>query len=165
MKNNSTLMIASGAWIERAKPISKYGKGFFELRQLVKHLRAGGRVLIAADVFSDSKSCPAIFFEKSSNVSLTPARLARIAEVPLVTVVAKLEEGYINITEGTRFDHTDLNSCPDQVTRNILGYLENEIRQLPAIWYFFVRKPLAEKISDDAMGNPEWSRKIIAQKL
>lgn len=138
------IMIVSGAWIERAKPVCKNGKGVHELRQIINHLRAGGRVLIAGDVLVGSKTCAAIFFDEDCKVSLAPVRLARIAEVPVITAVTKLEDGRLNIREGLKFDLQAIKNNPNKTMKNILSSIEIEIRKSPSIWTTFVRKPLSK---------------------
>lgn len=132
--NEFALIIVSGIWIQRAKQINKYGKGYTELKHLIRHLRSGGRIIITADAFLDSKNCSVEFFEREYKVSLFPARLARIANVPLIAVVAELRNQTIHIYEGPRFYFKHLISTPKEVMQSLLKYLENEIRKSPAIW-------------------------------
>jgi hypothetical protein len=137
------IMIVSGAWIIRRKQICKNGKGFSELRQIINHLRNGGRVIIAGDVLIGSKTCAASFFEKDCQVSLTPVRLARIAGVPIVAAFTKIENGRLNIRTGIQYDLQIIKANPDNVMQKILRFIENEIKKSPSVWTDFVRKPLS----------------------
>lgn len=138
LQNKFALIIVSGIWLQRAKAINKYGKGFPELRYLVRHLQSGGRIIITSDAMLNSKNCAVHFFEKECNVSLLPARLARIAKVPIIAVVPELRNQSILINEGPRYYLKQLLSNQGEVIQSMLTYYENEIKKSPAIWAEFV---------------------------
>lgn len=145
LQKEFAIIIASGIWIRRAKQVNKCGKGYTELRQIVNHLRSGGRIVITMDVFTDSKNCSLKFFEKECSVSLLPARLARIANVPIITVVPELSNQTILIHEGQRLDFNHSISTPGEIMQTLLTYFEKEIRKSPSIWSSFVQGSLSKQ--------------------
>ena len=64
----------------------------------------GGQVIIAADVFNKSNDQPAEILGKPGNLSLLPARLARIAGVPLHGRRSHITERRIDIQTGPLID-------------------------------------------------------------
>lgn len=143
LENNFALIIASNKWLQRTS-LTNRGEGFNELRHLLFHLRSGGRVIILADVFNNLSNCPVKFFEKAYNISLFPARLAKIAEVPLLTAVAEFRHETIHIDTGSLFDVKLLNCNSCTLMQNLLTFFESEIRRNPSIWSVFVRESLSK---------------------
>jgi Bacterial lipid A biosynthesis acyltransferase len=144
LENDFALIIANIKSNQRANSIKKTGKGFIELRHLLRHLRSGGRIIIMVDVFNNLSNCSAKFLERDYNVSLFPARLAKIADVPLMAVVPELRNGTIHFCTGPRFDLKIVNSDSCTVMQNLLAFFEKEIRQNPSIWSPFVRESLSK---------------------
>lgn len=147
LEKDYALVIGGDKWIRRIRLIYNQGRGFHELRHLVRHLRSGGRVIIIADVFKKTNSfsnCSAKFLEKDYNVSLLPVRLARIAGVPLMAVLPEFRNGTIHILEGPRFDLKILNSYSCEVMQNLLAFFEKEIKRDPSIWSPFIRESLSK---------------------
>ncbi len=98
-----------------------------------------------ADVFNNLKNCTAKFLERDCNVSLLPARLARIADVPVIAAVPELMNGTIHIYNGPRFDLTTSKTDPSRVMQFFMSFFETEIRRNPSIWSVFVRGSLSGK--------------------
>jgi hypothetical protein len=133
-ENKFALIVAGGNWIKRSRRINIKGEGFKELRHIVKHLRFGGRIIIMIDIFNNLSNCPAKFFENNYNVSLLPARLARLANVPLIAAVPELRKEAVDIYAGPQFDSKILNSDPCGVMQSLLVFFEKEIQRAPYIW-------------------------------
>jgi lauroyl/myristoyl acyltransferase len=138
------LIIDTGNSINRKNRLKNLRKGHNELLHIVRHLRYGGLVIIAADVFNKSNDHPAKILGKPGNLSLLPARLARIAGVPLLAAVPVLENGMINIQPGPLLDQHIHNSDMRMVMQILLKFFELEIRKNPSIWSYFVNSPLSE---------------------
>jgi lauroyl/myristoyl acyltransferase len=137
------LIVDTGKSAERKNRLKTSRKGYNELFHIIRHLQYGGRVIIAADVFNKSNDHPAEILGKPGNLSLLPARLARIAGVPLLAAVPILRKGRIDIQAGPLFENKITNSEMPTVMQNLLGFFENEIKQDPSIWSYFVNNPLS----------------------
>jgi len=142
-ENHYALIVDTGQSAKRKKRLKNQRKGHNELMHIVRHLRYGGRVIIAADVFNKSNDQPAEILGKPGNLSLLPARLARIAGVPIQAAVPILRNGRIDIQEGPLIDQ----HIPYTEMRNtmqiLLRFFELEIKRNPAIWSYFVNDPLS----------------------
>jgi hypothetical protein len=142
-ENHYALIIDTGKSKQRRNRLRNQRKGHNDLLHIIRHLQYGGRVIIAADVFNKSNNHPAEILGKPGNLSLLPARLARIAGVPLIAAVPRLRNGEIHIYEGPRYDHPIQYSEMGAVMQNLLGFFENEIKRDPSIWSYFVNEPLS----------------------
>jgi lauroyl/myristoyl acyltransferase len=100
-------------------------------------------VIIAADVFNKSNDQPAEILGKPGNLSLLPARLARIAGVPLLAAVPVLRNGRIDVQAGPFLDQCIYNSDMRSVMQILLRFFEFEIKKDPSIWSYFVNDPLS----------------------
>lgn len=138
LENDFAIILASGKWEKRKGFIQRQGIGFNELREIVRHLRQNGRVIVAVDTFNDLSDCPVKFFEDNLNISLLPARLARIAEVPLIAAIPALRKGSIFIDSGFQFDFKKKNVDSCSLMQNLISFMENEIKNNPCIWSSFV---------------------------
>lgn len=114
------------------------------MRNLVRHLQSGGRIIIAADIFNNLSNCPIKFLEKDCNASILPARLSKIANVPLMACVPELRNGTIHICSGPRFDPKMWNHDSQVVMKNLLAFFELELRRNPSIWAVFICKSLSK---------------------
>lgn len=128
--------------LERMNRMRRQRKGYNEWRHVIRHLRMGGRIIIAADTFNKLKNCPSAVMGKSGNLSLLPIRLARMAGVPMIAVVPELRQETIHIHQGPRFDREMLAGNPHNLMQNILGFFEGEIKRNPAIWSYIVNDSL-----------------------
>lgn len=138
LEKEFAFIISSIALTRGKKTIQTGEAGFKELRKIVNHLRANGRIILAADVFNNLKDCPVQFLGEHHNASLFPVRLARLAEVPLVVAIPSLRNGSVTFVPGPRVDlkKTELNSCT--IIQNIISFLDNEIKKSPSIWPSYV---------------------------
>jgi hypothetical protein len=143
-ENHYILIIDTAKSRERNSRIRKQRKGHNELSHIIRHLRSGGRVIIAADVFNQSTDHPTEILGKPGNLSLLPARLARIAGVPLMAALPRLCNGMIHISAGPIFDREIRQAEMGNLMKNLLAYFENEIRKDPSIWSYFVNDPLSQ---------------------
>jgi hypothetical protein len=134
LKNNFALIIGNGNWSHRRGRIQRQAQGFNDLRNLVRFLQQNGRVVITFDNFNKQKNCPVNFLGNCYNVSSLPARLAKIAKVPLITAIPTLHNGTIDIHFGPRFDSKNLDSRSNTVMQNLISFLETEIKNNPGIW-------------------------------
>jgi lauroyl/myristoyl acyltransferase len=141
-ENHYALIIDTGNSKQRTNRIKEKRKGYNELLHIIRHLQYGGRVIIAADVFNKSDNHPTEILGKPGNLSLLPARLARIAGVPLIAAVPQLQNGTIHIHAGPRYDDQILQSDMGTVMQNMLRFFEDEIKRDPSIWSYFVNDSL-----------------------
>jgi len=129
------LVIGNGEWTNKKKRIQKQGKGFNDLREIVKHLQNNGRIVIAFDCFNNQANYFRLkFLGDYHNMSTLPVRLARIAGVPVITVIPRLRNGMINIDYGPQFGINKLNSDPGGVMQGLVSFLESELKSDPGIW-------------------------------
>lgn len=135
LENNFSLIIAGGKWTKQRGRIQRQALGIADLRSIMKYLNQKGRVVIACDMFNNLNNCPVDFFGKHYNVSLLPARLARIAGVPLITAVPVLRNGTIKIDEGPQFDLNSLKADQGNAMQKIVLFLETEIKNNPGVWH------------------------------
>ena len=143
--NDFALIVTQNKSNHRANSIKIRGKGLKEMRYLLNHLHSGGRIIIMIDVFNSETYYSTKFLEKECNVSLLPVRLAKIANVPLITVAPELKDGIIQVNFGPRFEENMLKSDISELVQRILNYFENEIKRNPSIWSGYVRESLNKK--------------------
>ena len=142
-ENHYALIIDTGRSIQRRSRLKARRKGHNELAHIIRHLRFGGQVIIAADVFNKSAGQPAEILGKPGNLSLLPVRLARIAGVPLMAAVPQVRNGAIHIYPGPLYDAQIRYDEMGTLMQNLLGFFEKEIRKDPSIWSYFVNDPLS----------------------
>jgi hypothetical protein len=142
-ENHYALIVDTGRSARRKSRIQTQRRGHNELLHIIRHLRFGGQVIIAADVFNTLNDQPAEILGKPGNLSLLPARLARIAGVPLMAVVPVIRNGRIEIQPGPVIDHPIPCSDMRAVMQKMLGFFEQEIKNDPSIWSYFVNDPLS----------------------
>ncbi|MFC0773208.1 LpxL/LpxP family acyltransferase [Terrimonas alba] len=133
LDNKIALIISNGTWTHQKRSIQRQGAGFSDLRDIVKHLRQNGRVIIAGDIFNKLDNCPVKFFENNCNASLFPVRLARIANVPLVTAVPALRNGAVHIDYGPQFDNSLQQMDDHHIMQHLISFFEEEIKKEPGI--------------------------------
>jgi lauroyl/myristoyl acyltransferase len=144
LKNDFGLIITNSQWNRQTNSIRRKGKGIKELRYLIRYLQSGGRIIIMADVFNNLKNCSARFLGRDYNVSLLPARLAKIAQVPLIAAVPELRKHTIHINNGPGFDPKKSNPGSSAIMQLFMTFFEEEIRRNPSIWAGFVRGSLSK---------------------
>lgn len=136
IENDLALIIAFGNWThKRGGKLQREGKGFNELRGIVKHLEKNGRIIMTVDNFNDLNNCPVKFLGNHANAELLPTRLARIAQVPLIAAIPVFRDGTINFIHGPKSDYKILQPDPCSVIQNLLFALENEIKLDPSILF------------------------------
>ena len=139
LENNFGLIIASGNWTNEKKPLQRQGKGFREMRDIVKYLQQNGRIIIAADTFNNLSNCPVKFLGNYLNASLLPARLANVAQVPLVVAIPVLDDGAIHFNAGPKIECKMLRIGIPVIIQNLVSFLETEIIKNPSIWPLYVK--------------------------
>lgn len=142
-ENQHALIIDTGHSVKRKNRLKNLRKGHNELLHIVRYLRDGGRVIIAADVFNKSKDQPVEILGKPGNLSLLPVRLAMIAGVPLLAAVPILRDGRIDIQQGPLLDQRIHHSDMRNAMQILLGFFEFEIKKDPSIWSYFVNDHLS----------------------
>ena len=145
VENNYSMIVGWGPWPKRAI-IAKHARGFNEVRDIAKHLRSGGRIVIMADIFNDLSNCPVRFFEKPCNASLFPLRLAKIANSSLVTIMPVLADTSVRIHKGPQVSLNPNKNDAGKIMQLLLSYFEKEIKQDPAVWSGYIRGSLAREI-------------------
>jgi lauroyl/myristoyl acyltransferase len=138
LENDFALVFANGTWPGQRKRIQRQAKGVSNLREVVRHLKQKGKVIITCDNFNDQVNCPVKFFGNWNNASMFPARLAKLANVPLITAIPIFRNGTINIECGPRFYLNNETSDPTTVTQDMISFLEAAITNAPDIWSPFV---------------------------
>lgn len=92
LENDFALIIAYEKWThKRGGKLQREGKGFNELRGIIKYLKQDGRIIMTADNFNQLNNCPVKFLGNYLNGELLPTRLARVAQVPLIVAIPVLE--------------------------------------------------------------------------
>jgi lauroyl/myristoyl acyltransferase len=142
-ENHYALIVDTGHSAKRKSRLRTQRNGHNELLHIIRFLRYGGRVIIAADVFNKSKDQPAEIMGKPGNLSLLPARLARIAGVPMLAAVPVLKGNTINMVTGPLIDHQMQQADMRSTMQVMLGFIETEIKKNPSIWSYFVNDPLS----------------------
>ena len=139
IENDFLFFISFGKLTSSNKLIQRQGAGFRDLREIVKYLRLNGRIILRADVFNGLNNCPVQFLGNYHNATLLPARLAKLAGVPLIVTVPILHKGIINFIQGPQFDLNILRYSSYNVTQNTISFLENEIKKNSSIWLSYVK--------------------------
>jgi hypothetical protein len=134
LEKNFALIIGTVKRTDRRWAILREGAGSFELHELVKYLDRGGRVIVMADVFNNLKNCPLKFLGNDYNASVFAERLAILAKVPILTIIAKFSNARIEFAEGPRFFTEGLKSTSTKLTAEIISFFEKEIGNDPAIF-------------------------------
>lgn len=133
LEKKFALLIGGGKWTDGRQRIQRQGKGIVELRELIKFLQGGGRLVIKAEVFNELNDCPVTFLGNRCNASRFAERLAILANVPIQTVVIKLSNTAIEFSTGPQFFTEGLNSKSTRITKQILSFFEKEIECNPAV--------------------------------
>jgi hypothetical protein len=141
-ENHYALIVDTGRSEKRKSRLSRRN-GHNELLHIIRFLRYGGRVIIAADVFNKSKDQPAEIMGKAGNLSLLPARLARIAGVPMLAAVPILHGNRIDMATGPLIDHQIHTGEMRNTMQVLLSFIEKEIKKNPSIWSYFVNDSLS----------------------
>lgn len=139
LKKKFALIIGAGKWSGRRQIIQRQGAGLTELRELVKYLKLGGRVIVIVDVFNNLNNCPVKFLGNDYNASVFAERLATITKVPILTVVPKLTNTTIEFTAGPQFFTDGLKSKSTILTTEIISFFNEEIKNNPAIFSKYVK--------------------------
>ncbi|QEC57966.1 hypothetical protein [Flavisolibacter ginsenosidimutans] len=139
LDKNFALFIGGGKWNDERERIQRQGRSVVELRELIKYLQEGGRVVIKAEVFNTLNDCRVSFLGKRCNASRFAERLAILAHVPIQTLVVKLSNNAIELSAGPQFFTEGLNAKSTMITTQVLSFFEKEIERNPAILSNYVR--------------------------
>ncbi len=142
-ENQYALIVDTGHSAKRKNRLRGLRKGHNELSHIIRFLRSGGQVIIAADVFNKSNDQPAEIMGKQGNLSLLPARLARIAGVPMLAALPVFQRGKIDIRTGPFIDQQIRPGDMRNTMQILLSFFELEIKKNPSIWSYFVNDPLS----------------------
>lgn len=145
VENNFAMIVGWGPWRKRAS-LARHARGFNEIREIAKHLRSGGRIVIMADIFNDLNNCPVKFFEKPCNASLFPLRLASMSNSSLVTIMPTLTDKFVRIRRGPQIALNNYRNDAGNIMQTLLSYFEKEIKYDPAVWSGYIRGSLAREI-------------------
>jgi hypothetical protein len=102
------------------------------LRRIVRHLRAGGRAIVALDSFVDRQGEVEQFLGAQVRLSPLAVRVAACAGVPLVPAWIAFHDGQLRVSVGKSV--VAVGERPRQVARRLLDAFEVWIRQDPAQW-------------------------------
>ncbi len=139
LERKFALLIGVGKWTGRSRFIQRQGAGLTELRELVKFLDLGGRVIMTVDVFNSLHNCPVKFLGNDHNASLFAERLAILTKVPILTVISKLSNTTIEFTAGPQFFTDGLKPKSNIITTQIISFFDKEIENNPAIFSSYVK--------------------------
>ena len=139
LEKRFALLIGGGKWTDGRRHVQRQGRGLVELRELVKYLQGGGRVVIKAEVFNGLNDCPVTFLGKRCNASRFAERLAILASVPIQTVVIKLSNTAVEFSASPRFLTNGIRGKSTAITRQILSFFEAEIERNPAVLANYVK--------------------------
>ena len=70
--------------------------------------------------------------------STLPARLARIAKVPILAVVPKFQDGRIKIDNGIQIDLKEIRASHQEAIQNIFRFYESEICKFPSTYWVII---------------------------
>lgn len=132
------LIVAGDVWVRRAGGSVVPG-GVAGLRRVIRHLRAGGRVVVMADFPRARRGCTIRFLGQPWHASTFPARLAACAGVPLLAWNPSFDRGRLHLDPGPAFAVGSLSEEQEAVTRSVLAYFERTIRERPALWSYSLR--------------------------
>jgi hypothetical protein len=132
-ENRYALVLSGEDWNHRTRGVNVLG-GFRTLRNLVRHLRAGGIAVVVADVFDVTRECPVTFLGEPHLASTLPARLAAAAGVPLATMIPDRQANRIFLHAGPHYIVGNHSSDQQTATRELLDFFEREICLRPALW-------------------------------
>ncbi len=133
------LFISSSSWTNLQKNIYRKGRGIGEIRELVKHLEQKGKIIFPADAFDNLRNCPVTFLGNDFNASLTPARLASVANVPLIVAIPILRKGVIEFIEGPGADAIKIRNSPRTIIQSLIAFFEKEVIKNPSILPSYVK--------------------------
>jgi len=124
---------------DKRRRIHRKGRGVTELRELIWHLRTGGRIIAIVDIFNNLNNCPINFMGSQQNISLFVERLANLANVPILVNIPRLSNRSFDFIYGPNFLSNGITPKEGILTRRIISFLETEIRTNPAIWAKYVK--------------------------
>jgi hypothetical protein len=104
------------------------------LRRLARHLRAGGRVVVIADSFEVPGGVVLNFLGRKRMASRLAARLAELANVPLVAAIPAYRDGRVRFDVGATFATGKDPLSSLGLTTQLVAYVEKEIRRKPEVW-------------------------------
>lgn len=140
--NEFAIVLAGGPWIRRTGKFNVPGGGFSGLRRLVNHLQLGGLIVVIGDNIGRFRCCPVVFKGKKRMASTLPARLARIAKVPILAVVPKFQDGRIKIDNGIQIDLKEIRASHQEAIQNIFRFYESEICKFPSTYSPYILNSL-----------------------
>jgi hypothetical protein len=100
----------------------------------LRHLRAGGRVVVTADVFVEAGGISLRFLGKQRLASSVAARLAALAQVPLIAIVPVYRDKRLQVQVGATIVGGESLLESPEVTRQLLALFEAEMRKQPQAW-------------------------------
>ena len=138
--NSYAMVFAGGPWIKRTGHVNVPGGGLTESRKMISHLRSNGYVIIVGD----NKNRPPVrkvsYLGKTCNASTLPVRLASIANVSILAVTPKFENGRIMLKNGLMIKAQDIQQNEALVLQRIFSFFESEIYNYPAAHTPFILK-------------------------
>jgi hypothetical protein len=137
-ESDFALIVAKHIWIQRAG-VGVVPGGVRGLRRLIRHLRAGGRVVVMADFPRARRGYAIRFLSQEWLASSFPTRLAACAGVPLLAWDPSFDHGRLCVDPGPAFAVTSHPDEQEAVTRSVLACFERTIRERPALWSYSLR--------------------------
>jgi hypothetical protein len=131
--HNFALIPAAARWARHAGHAHVPWK-YSGLRRLARHLRAGGRVVVIADSFDVPGGVALNFLGSKRMASRIAARLAELANVPLVAAIPAYRDGRVRFDVGAKFAAVKAPLSSLRLTTQLVAYVEQEIRRQPAVW-------------------------------
>ena len=134
LENNYGLIIGRRKWKKEKKQIQRKGKGYSNLRNIIRHLQQNGKIFIAADSFNKLNNCPVKFRGKYLNASKLPSRLASAASVPLIVALPILKNSNISFKIGPEFKVKDLKEDSKAITQQIISFIDYQLTDDYRVW-------------------------------
>ena len=140
LKTKFRIVITHITYNDERRSIHRQGRGFTELRSLVKYLQQGGRIIALVDVFNNLNNCPITFMGRHHNISVFAERFASLAGVPILVNIPRLTDKGFDFISRPQFLNFGKQPKDTIVTMQILSFIEQEIIKNLSIWSKFVNK-------------------------
>jgi lipid A biosynthesis acyltransferase len=104
------------------------------LRRAVEELQRGRRVVVVIDDFVAFGGCAVQLLGRPARVSMRAARLAALANVPVVSVTLRCRHGLICVEIGRPFPPSRGRCVQQQITRALCAGTERWVSRFPEEW-------------------------------
>jgi hypothetical protein len=131
-RSNGTMLVASGGWASRIA-IFQSRPGIGGIRTLLAALEEGRDIAVPADVRVHNHGVSIPFAGRTVMVSALPARLAAVAQVPLVPVIFRLTSSSVQVHFGPALQVGRTPASLRTATAELFTYYEAHVITDPSI--------------------------------